>query len=138
MFARTPRARRLSRLAAAPVLARTARSRRLRRVPAGAGLAALALAGCGGDGGAKQGDSRADRPDSRAEAPAARPVSLADAAEVHLRALARIGAEHGQTRAAGTPGYDASTEYVADRLRDAGYRVTLQAVPFPVFRERAQ
>ena len=42
------------------------------------------------------------------------------------------------TRAAGTPGYDASVDYVAGRLRAAGYRVRLQDVPFPVFRDRSQ
>src|SRR5687768_10920933 len=34
------------------------------------------------------------------------------------------------TRAAGTAGYDASVEYVADLLEDAGYEVTLDAVEF--------
>jgi Zn-dependent M28 family amino/carboxypeptidase len=63
--------------------------------------------------------------------------SLRAAATAHLRALARIGEEHRNTRAAGTPGYDASVDYVAGRLRSAGYRVQLQDVPFPVFRDRS-
>jgi Iap family predicted aminopeptidase len=64
--------------------------------------------------------------------------SLRAAATVHLRALARIGERHRDTRAAGTPGYDASVDYVAGRLRSAGYRVRLQEVPFPVFRDRSR
>ncbi len=40
------------------------------------------------------------------------------------------------TRAAGTPGFTASVDYVADRLRAAGYDVQMQDVPFPVFRDR--
>ena len=64
--------------------------------------------------------------------------SLQVAATAHLRALARIGARNRDTRAAGTPGYDASVDYVAGRLRSAGYRVRLQDVPFPVFRQRSR
>lgn len=42
----------------------------------------------------------------------------------HLRALQRIADTHGGTRAAGTPGFDASVHYVAGRLRDAGFAVS--------------
>jgi Zn-dependent M28 family amino/carboxypeptidase len=38
--------------------------------------------------------------------------------------------DYGTTRAAGTPGYAASVEYVADLLEDAGYEVTLDPVEF--------
>jgi Zn-dependent M28 family amino/carboxypeptidase len=62
--------------------------------------------------------------------------SLRSAATAHLRALGRIGERNRNTRAAGTPGYTASVDYVADRLRAAGYRVRLQDVPFPGFRDR--
>ncbi|GII86035.1 aminopeptidase [Sphaerisporangium siamense] len=49
--------------------------------------------------------------------------------ENHLRHLQRIAdAGHG-TRAAGTPGYTASRDYVAGVLRKAGYTVTLQEFP---------
>ena len=64
--------------------------------------------------------------------------SLRAAATAHLRALARIGERNANTRAAGTPGYDASVDYVAGRLRSAGYRVRLQTVPFPVSRDRVK
>ena len=70
--------------------------------------------------------------------PPPRGSSLRAAATAHLRALAQIGERNDNTRAAGTPGFDASVDYVADRLRDAGYRVTLQEVPFPVFRDRSR
>src|SRR3954454_3269881 len=81
-------------------------------------VAVLAVGGCGGD----------NKP-----APG---WSLRSAATAHLRALGRIGDRNRNTRAAGTPGYAASVDYVADRLRAAGYRVRLQDVPFPVFRDR--
>jgi Peptidase family M28/PA domain len=54
----------------------------------------------------------------------------------HLDALQRIADRNGGTRAAGTPGYDASADYVANRLRDAGWNVTRQAVPFTYFELR--
>jgi Zn-dependent M28 family amino/carboxypeptidase len=39
------------------------------------------------------------------------------------------------TRAASTPGYDASVKYVADKLRGAGLAVTEQSFEFPYFEE---
>ena len=52
----------------------------------------------------------------------------------HLRALQRIADRNHGTRAAGTPGYAASADYVAARLEDAGWTVTRQVVPFANFR----
>jgi hypothetical protein len=40
-------------------------------------------------------------------------------------------------RAAGTPGYDRSAEYVAERLKEAGYIVRFEEFEFPFFEERA-
>jgi hypothetical protein len=51
----------------------------------------------------------------------------------HLSALQGIAERNGGTRAAGTPGYDASADYAAKRLREAGWKVRLQAVPFRYF-----
>src|SRR4051812_24335824 len=82
------------------------------------GVALVALGGCGHD----------KRP--------APTWSLRSAATAHLRALGRIGERNRNTRAAGTPGYAESVDYVAERLRAAGYHVGLQDVPFPVFRDR--
>ncbi|MEO3799379.1 M28 family metallopeptidase [Nonomuraea sp. B1E8] len=50
--------------------------------------------------------------------------------EEHLRAFQQIATEHGGNRAAGTTGYDASRDYVADKLRRAGYKVTFDPVEF--------
>jgi len=44
----------------------------------------------------------------------------------HERRLQVIAEQNGGNRAAGTPGYDTSAEYVARTLRKAGYRVTIQ------------
>jgi aminopeptidase S len=40
----------------------------------------------------------------------------------HLQALQKIADEHGGNRASGSPGYDASVEYVVDVLSDAGFK----------------
>jgi Zn-dependent M28 family amino/carboxypeptidase len=42
---------------------------------------------------------------------------------------------NGGTRASGTPGYDASVAYVANRLENAGYDVSKQEFDFPYFEE---
>jgi Zn-dependent M28 family amino/carboxypeptidase len=48
----------------------------------------------------------------------------------HLIALQRIADRNGHTRAAGTPGYAESAEYVATKLEAAGYTVERQEFPF--------
>jgi Zn-dependent M28 family amino/carboxypeptidase len=48
----------------------------------------------------------------------------------HMRALQDIAIANDDNRAATTPGYDASVEYVANRLRRAGYRVSLDSFDF--------
>ncbi|MEU7895337.1 M28 family metallopeptidase [Nonomuraea sp. NPDC049152] len=48
----------------------------------------------------------------------------------HLDAFQAIATANGGTRAAGTPGYDASRDYVAGKLRKAGYKVTLQPINY--------
>jgi Zn-dependent M28 family amino/carboxypeptidase len=53
----------------------------------------------------------------------------------HQRVFQRIANQNDSTRASGTPGYDASADYVASRLRAAGYEVTEQEFVFPFFRE---
>ena len=65
-------------------------------------------------------------------------ASAADeGAFAHVRALQAIAAENGGNRAAGTPGYDRSADYVAGRLRDAGYDVRFEEFTFPFFEERS-
>jgi Zn-dependent M28 family amino/carboxypeptidase len=89
-------------------------------------LAALAaVAGC--DSGADE-DAAPDRPP--------RAIARADL-DSHLAALQRIADRSGGERAAGTPGYDASVDYVASTLRRAGWRVRLQDVPMAGWRERS-
>jgi Zn-dependent M28 family amino/carboxypeptidase len=51
----------------------------------------------------------------------------------HARAFQDIALANGGNRAARTPGYDASVEYVANKLRRAGYRVTLDPFNFPTW-----
>jgi Zn-dependent M28 family amino/carboxypeptidase len=51
----------------------------------------------------------------------------------HQAAFQEIADENGGTRAAGTPGYDASVDYVVERLTAAGYNVTLDEFPFLFF-----
>ena len=55
----------------------------------------------------------------------------------HLQALQDIATANGGNRAAGTPGYDRSAEYVAARLKEAGYTVRFEEFEFPFFEDRA-
>ena len=55
----------------------------------------------------------------------------------HERALQQIANLNGGTRASGTPGFEASLQYVKGRLRAAGYKVREQEFTFPFFRELA-
>ena len=67
----------------------------------------------------------------------AQPPATIDAADItpHLDALATAARATG-TRAAGTPGDEATRAHVVDALRAAGWRVTVQPVRFPYFDER--
>ena len=56
---------------------------------------------------------------------------------LHLRALQDIASRNGGNRAAGTAGYDRSAEYVAEKLKEAGYAVRFEEFDFPFFEERA-
>jgi Zn-dependent M28 family amino/carboxypeptidase len=56
-------------------------------------------------------------------------VTLAGVRE-HQAALQEIADANGGIRAAGTPGYDASVQYVVDTMTAAGYDVSLDAFPF--------
>jgi Zn-dependent M28 family amino/carboxypeptidase len=54
----------------------------------------------------------------------------------HERAFQKIADSNGGTRVTGTPGYDASADYVAGKLKAAGYNVTVQEFTHPYFEER--
>jgi Zn-dependent M28 family amino/carboxypeptidase len=53
-----------------------------------------------------------------------------DQVRAHQNAFQRIADANGGTRAAGTPGYDASVDYVVDRLEAAGWSVELHEFPY--------
>jgi len=55
----------------------------------------------------------------------------------HLRALQEIADANDGNRAAGLPGYDASSDYVADEMRKAGYDVRVHSFTFDFFEETA-
>lgn len=54
----------------------------------------------------------------------------------HIQALEAIAVANGGNRAAATPGYDRSVDYVARQLEEAGYRVRFDEFDFPYFEER--
>lgn len=89
--------------------------RRTLRALAATAAGALAVAGL------------ATVPATAADTPAAE-VQVDDVWK-HLEAFQEIADEHG-SRAAGTPGYEASAAYVESRLRAAGYRTQRQNFPF--------
>jgi Zn-dependent M28 family amino/carboxypeptidase len=66
---------------------------------------------------------------------ALRTAVTAEGIMVHENAFQAIADENGDTRASGTPGYDASADYVADKLNAAGYQVTRQEFAFDAFSE---
>lgn len=61
----------------------------------------------------------------------------ADDVVEHLEALQDIADANGGTRASGTPGYDASADYVAGLLEDAGYTIERQEFDFHLFTENS-
>jgi Zn-dependent M28 family amino/carboxypeptidase len=98
----------------------------LSKIGALAMAAVLVLGGCG----------REMRPQSSAEPTGPGPSAAAtdfaktltqrvttDAMMGHLSKLQQIADEHGGNRALGSPGYDASVDYVANTLRDKGFDV---------------
>jgi Peptidase family M28/PA domain len=101
------------------------------------GVSLLAACESGGDGGrTASAPSRSEESEGSAAASEETGAAVSKRGLLeHLRALQDIADHHGHTRAAGTGGYGASTDYVVARLREAGWRVRLQPVRFPFFRE---
>lgn len=56
-----------------------------------------------------------------------------DGVREHQAALQSIANSNGGTRVSGTSGYDESVAYVAQRMTDAGYDVTVQAFQYETF-----
>jgi Zn-dependent M28 family amino/carboxypeptidase len=66
---------------------------------------------------------------------ALRSAVTVDGVMAHAEEFQAIADANGGTRVATSPGYDASAAYVADKLRGAGYSVTIQPFEFPFFEE---
>jgi Zn-dependent M28 family amino/carboxypeptidase len=91
-------------------------------------VAVVALGGCG-----RQMRSQHAQPATTTQTAPATPAAdfattlerrvTADAMMAHLKKLQEIANAHGGNRALGTPGYDASVDYVANTLRDKGFDV---------------
>ena len=79
----------------------------------------------------------ATRDDEPQRAPTASARQEPRGLAAHLRALQDIATENGGTRAAGSAGDAATADYIEQRLRDAGYRVTRQSFRVPFYRESA-
>ena len=76
-----------------------------------------------------------EQPEQRRTAPAAadyaqslREKVTADAMFAHLQRLQQIADANGGNRAVGTPGNDASVEYIAKTLRDKGFDLVSSGV----------
>ena len=72
-------------------------------------------------------------PDAARFAEELRQQVSADAMMGHLQKLQDIANANGNTRAIGTPGYDASVDYVANTLRDKGFDVQTPEFELSVF-----
>jgi Zn-dependent M28 family amino/carboxypeptidase len=128
-----------------------------RAAPRSTGLSALAIgaafvvASCGGGGDDPVGDARmvalgaddasCDRRVNNTQAKLLQCVTLAGVRR-HQAALQAIADANGGVRAAGTPGYEQSVQYIVGKMTAAGYNVTLNAFPFtyvalPVLRQTA-
>jgi len=94
-------------------------------------LAALTVGGVG----CSSGGGGDDEP-NHTPPPPPRPIAQRDLVR-HLTALQEIADRHGGQRAAGTPGFSASVDYVTGVLRRAGWRVRVQQVPTAGWHERS-
>jgi Zn-dependent M28 family amino/carboxypeptidase len=74
---------------------------------------------------------------AQTDSSALREAVTLEAVRAHQSALADIAAANGGTRAAGTPGNQASIAYVEEKLEEAGYQVTVQPFHFLIFEETA-
>lgn len=96
-----------------------------------AGAAIVALIAAGGCGRDHEEGSPADKAAEYAKDLQAK-VTL-DNTMVHLQALQDIADANGGTRVAGSPGYDASVDYVAKTLRDKGFDVQTPEFEMSIF-----
>ena len=98
-------------------------------------LVVLALAGCGGQTQTPQPapTTAESLPEAVDFATSLQQDVTADALMGHLRALQEIADANDGNRAAGTPGYDASVDYVAEALRAKGFDVQTPEFDVRVF-----
>jgi Zn-dependent M28 family amino/carboxypeptidase len=68
---------------------------------------------------------------------ALRDAVAVEGVRAHQQALQEIADANGGTRAASTPGHQASADYVAGRMAAAGYEVSVQEFDFPYFAENS-
>ena len=113
-------------------------SRRPRLVALGA-AGAMALAGTvalAGPAVAAPGGTSCEKRDVDTVEELTRCVSLPGVME-HLEALQQVASDNGGNRASGTPGYDASVDYVQQRLEKAGWEVSRQPFEFAFFQQNS-
>src|SRR5215471_18394699 len=96
-----------------------------------AGVSAVLLLAC------VDGFVRADGIVGRPPAGDMSDITIGEDAFRHLQALQDIAAASSGNRAAGTIGYDRSAQYVAERLKEAGYAVRFEEFEFPFFEEKS-
>ena len=102
-------------------------------------VAALTLAACGG-GGQEAGPATSAAPppaDPNLAAELTRKVD-GNGAFAHLQALQAIADRNGGNRESGTPGHEQSVDYVAGKLREAGYQVETPTFSFDFFQPGAE
>jgi Zn-dependent M28 family amino/carboxypeptidase len=80
--------------------------------------------------------TRSEAAEALPPAPASPDTKVGEGAFRHLQAFQEIASANGGTRASGTLGYDRSADYVADKLRAAGYVVRFEEFEFPYFEDR--
>jgi aminopeptidase S len=91
----------------------------------------LVVAGCSGGTSSRQTPPSTAVPSYAPLVPQLAGEVSADGPMVHLQALQQVADQHGGNRASGTPGYDASVDYVVGVLRGAGFDVTTPTYRMP-------
>lgn len=84
---------------------------------------------------AAAGSWHSNSPKKQAASEQLRAAVTVDGVMSHLRKFQRIADANNGNRAAGLPGYQASADYVAQTMREAGYRVEQREFEFPFFLE---
>ncbi|OAK56467.1 M28 family peptidase [Rhodococcoides kyotonense] len=101
-------------------------------------VGALVLAGCSSSSGDEPPASSAPTPVATPDGPGLADAVTGDAVVAHLEQLERIAVDNNGNRAAGTPGYDASVDYVVDQLESAGFEVETPEFEFDQFEATTQ